>query len=680
MSRPIGLAVLAVALSVIAAGPAQADTFVVKSTADSGADSLRRAITDANGNAGADTIRFRIAGTGVRTIKPESQLPTVTGPVTVNGYTQPGASPNSLATGNDAVLLIQLNGAAAGVTTHGLVVRRDSSTIRGLVINRFGGDGILLQRQATGSGVVGNFIGTDPAGTVDRGNGGGVAIRSGDGNTVGGITPAERNLISGNQTEGVFVEGDSADIANGNQVAGNYIGTDRTGTADLGNEGSGVTFASAVRDNGLGGTAAGAGNVVSGNDGDGARVAGGSVDVAAGNHIVGNLIGTDAGGTADLGNEHSGVEIDGASNNSIGGGIASARNVISGNGIEGISIFGSASTGNQVVGNFIGTDVDGTSALGNADDGVAIAFGAGGNTIGGTSGQFRNVISGNGDGFADDGVDIDAGGNLVSANYIGTDENGESAIGNSGAGVRITEGEGSTVGGMTAGEGNVISGNGADGVVLINPAENSAVRRNFIGTAKDGTTALGNGDDGVAIVSSPDNTIGGTAVGAGNRIAHNDGDGVIVFGGDAVGNRILSNSTFSNSDLGIDLASTGVTANDDDDPDSPGSNNRLQNFPVITSATRSQSAGFTTISGRLNSTPSSSFTIQCFVAAPDPSDHGEGRTPLGQTTATTNANGDDNSFTCVTPQQGQVVTATATNTTTGDTSEFSQNVGVTTVP
>jgi hypothetical protein len=152
----------------------------------------------------------------------------------------------------------------------------------------------------------------------------------------------------------------------------------------------------------------------------------------------------------------------------------------------------------------------------------------------------------------------------------------------------------------------------------------------------------------------------------------------LVFGGAAVGNRVLSNSIFANGELGIDLASDEVTANDLDDPDSPSSNNRRQNFPVITSAIRSNTTGSTTITGTLNSNPSQSFTIQCFVAAPDPSGHGEGQIPAGaDTTVTTDAGGDD-TFACVSPvpQLGQAVTATATNTATGDTSEFSRNVGV----
>ena len=134
---------LVVLAAVGLSAPAHADTFVVKSTADGGTGTLRRAITQANGNAGADTIRFRIPGGGVKTIKPQSRLPQVTDRVTVNGYSQPGASPNTLgvSSGDDAVLLIQLNGVDAGSGAPGLNIRSDDSTISGLAINRFEGGG-----------------------------------------------------------------------------------------------------------------------------------------------------------------------------------------------------------------------------------------------------------------------------------------------------------------------------------------------------------------------------------------------------------------------------------------------------------------------------------------------------------------------------------------------------------
>jgi hypothetical protein len=249
--------------------------------------------------------------------------------------------------------------------------------------------------------------------------------------------------------------------------------------------------------------------------------------------------------------------------------------------------------------------------------------------------------------------------------------------------------------------GLVINRFAGNGVVLQNDgASGNKVQGNFIGTGANGTTPLGN-DDGVAISSGSDNTIG-SAIGSttgGNLIANNDQDGVLVFGGLAVGNSILSNSIHSNGETGIDLGGGDagnpfeVTANDGDDPnttqidpdsDAPNSNNHRQNFPVMTSATKSSTTPFfTTIVGTLNSNPNQSFTIQCFVAAPDPSGHGEGQIPV-DTRTVTDTNGDVG-FTCVSPivQAGQLVTATATNmsgtatgTSIGDTSEFAQNVGV----
>jgi hypothetical protein len=751
------LATVAVAVgAALAPALAFADTFVVKNTDNGGADSLRRAISDANGNAGADTIRFRISGAGVKTIKPASPLPEIVDPLTLNGYSQPGASPNTLATGNDANLLIQLNGAGAEADADGLTVATTDTTVRGLVVNRFEGAGIRLDglSGAARNSVVGNFVGTDVSGTAIRGNEDGVVIAfsGADDNTVGGVSAGDRNVISGNAAEGVQVSGGLG--TTGNQVVGNYIGTDRNGTADLGNRSHGVLI-STVNDNVVGGTAAEARNVISGNEGDGVRLAGAfSVGIPTGNQVLGNLIGTDVGGTTALGNTGSGVALDDARFNSIGGGVASARNVISGNGDHGVAISGNLANGNLVLGNYLGAATDGTSDLGNGGDGVHISSGADENEVGGANTEKLNVISGNdGDGVeivgglraadnqvlgnhigtdedgtgvlrngedgvqisgaesntvgglaagarnvisanADDGVEIGVGAfeNEVLGNFIGVDSTGNAALGNLGDGVDISQADDNVVGGTTAAARNVISGNDDDGVVLFgSDSTGNRVQGNFIGVGQDGTTALGN-DDGIAISSANGSTIGGTATGAGNRIAQNQKDGVFVFGGSAVGNSVLSNSIFSNGDavaphgeLGIDLASNGVTANDTDDGDSSSSSNRLQNFPVITSARKSTTNPFfTTIRGRLNSTPNRTFTIQCFVAgpAPDTSGHGEGQILVAQDTVTTDAGGDSDSFACISPvpQNGQAVTATATNTTTGDTSEFALNVGVTPGP
>ena len=195
--------------------------------ANKGADgfiSLREAITAANNTAGADTIRFNIAGAGVQTIAPTVALPlpTITGQVTIDGYTQSGASVNTLSSGDNAVLLIELAGTGAGsVSGLTLGAGSDGSTIKGLVINRFALNGI--QVSSTSNLIAGNFLGTNSAGTTDLGNTGDGVTLSANNNTIGGSTPADRNLISGNNDEGVDID----PSISGNVIVGNYIGTDR---------------------------------------------------------------------------------------------------------------------------------------------------------------------------------------------------------------------------------------------------------------------------------------------------------------------------------------------------------------------------------------------------------------------------------------------------------------------
>jgi hypothetical protein len=287
--------------------------------------------------------------------------------------------------------------------------------------------------------------------------------------------------------------------------------------------------------------------------------------------------------------------------------------------------------------------------------------------------------------FVGNGVFITGSGAKVLGNFVGTNAAGSAPLGNGGDGVEIFDASACTVGGARAAARNVISGNTDDGVEFQGDTLGNEVLGNYIGTRASSTQDLGNGEDGVNIRDGAfNNIIGGTASGAGNRIAHNGQDRVFITRG--TGNSVLSNVIFSNTGLGIDLDPNGVTNNDTDDPDT-GANN-LQNFPVITSAIKSSTTPFpgaTTITGTLNSNPNQTYIIQCFVAVPDSSGHGEGQIPVAQTTATTNANGDDSSFSCVSPipQVGQTVTATVTRLDTSttpstpkDTSEFSLNVGV----
>jgi parallel beta-helix repeat protein len=491
--------------------------FTVTNAGDTGAGvglagDLRYCITQANATPGTDTIQFAIPGAGLHTINLTSALPAITDPVVIDGYTQAGTSLNTLATGDNAVLAIELNGSAAGTGVNGLTSNAGGCTIRGLVIDGFGANGIGISgASASGNIIEGNFIGTDATGTTASGNAGdGVAISNGPNNTIGGITADARNVISGNTGDGVDITG-----AAGNVVEGNFIGTDATGTAKLGNTSLGVYIGAS--NNTVGGTAAGAGNIISANH-LGVRIDG--VD----NQVLSNFIGTDVTGSHSLGNQFEGVIFLNGSNNTVGGTTAAARNVISGNGEVGLWI--SVNCNSDVVqGNYIGTDATGTVALPNAIDGVRI-IGDANNTIGGTTTGAGNLISGNGN----DGVlisDSGATGNLVAGNYIGTDASGTVSLANSTTGVLIQNGAVSnTIGGTTAAARNVISGNTGDGVELSAPS--NTVEGDYIGTDVTGNGGLGNGSRGV-IIQSDGETIGGTAAGAGNVISANIQEGIEFY-------------------------------------------------------------------------------------------------------------------------------------------------------
>src|SRR2546423_1433421 len=288
-------ALLAAAFSV---GTAAADTYPVTNTNDSGAGSLRQAIIDANGHSGLDNISFNIPGSGVRTITPATELPVITSPVTIDGYTQPGAGANTLASGNNAVLLIELNGASVGHSGSGLTFGSNApgSTVRGLVINRFAGHGILVQ--SNGNTVAGNFIGTNASGTGALGNSlDGISVQASS-NTIGGMTTTARNVISANGRHGISLGG-GAVVAQNNMVQTNFIGTDATGIRLLGNGGDGV-FATSATNNTIGGTITRAGNppanVIAGNASCGVGVDAGATGLA----IKGNSIHSNGGLGIDL--------------------------------------------------------------------------------------------------------------------------------------------------------------------------------------------------------------------------------------------------------------------------------------------------------------------------------------------------------------------------------------------
>jgi uncharacterized repeat protein (TIGR01451 family) len=746
--------------------------FLVTTTADNGDNttptpgSLRAAIVGVNASADpSNTIDFDIPGSGVQTITPPIELPTITNPVTINGYSQPGSSPNTntLDQGDNATILIELNGSAlAGSNSAGLTISAASATISGLVINSVSsGNGIAY----TGSGTVdvnGTFVGVDPTASAARGNNWGVYLAGGSSETIGGTTAAARNVISGNAFGIVSFPPNTL-------VEGNYIGTNAAGQAAVGG-GTGIYIGGTSAT--IGGTATGARNVISGNNGYGIYLAGSN------GLVEGNYIGTDAAGEAALGNGNGGFNITGAAA-TIGGTTTAARNVISANGADGILI--SAPSG-LIEGNYIGVDATGEKALGNRVYGVRVNGQASSTTIGGTAAGAGNVVSANGN----DGIVLDAVANaLIEGNFIGTNEAGDTALGNTDSGVDVRSTSPSvTIGGTTAGALNVISGNGGYGIMLGGP--NGLVQGNYVGVSEGGGSALGNelggvfvgssassatiggtstaaagnvisgnegsganegngvliesngnlvvgndigtaafaagggpvpnAGDGIQLAPGADfNTIGGTSVPAINYIASNGGDGIdiqsasnntiywnligrnsygvfinagsnndiigspsvlpaiannvhagVAIVGLAPGNRIQGYRIYGNGGLGIDLGNDGVTPNHTTSP-TPGPNN-FQNYPILIGASDS------TVSGYLDSTPAHNFTIEFFAnPAPDPSGHGQGQQILGQVAVTTGADGTA-SFTATLSTAipaGWIVSSTATDMKTGDTSEFS---------
>ena len=790
---------LLAALLLVIVSATGAATFTVTNVNDSGTGSLRQAITDANANPGLDTIDFNLAGTAPFTLNLAAGLPAITESLVLDATTQSGFS-------NKPVVV--LNGAGVAASVNGLTLNSGGNTIRGLVIKSFARYGLEALAAAAGSNTIqGCFIGTDTNGTVAQPNTfGGIHIGASSDNLIGGTNALEGNLISGNNNDGIWIEGQPVSARNqilgnrigttwsgtaalgnvqqgiritagqfnavggavsgarnivagngqsgvvvegatstNNVIQGNYVGLNSTGTAGITNGQYGVRLLSGARFNTVGGTNAGEGNVISGNLKSG-------VDLSAGaqnNLIQGNFIGTSKWGTNAVPNSESGVAMATATNNLVGGPVAGARNVISGNAQAGIFVTG-LSRSNRVEGNFIGVDGTGTNAVGNIGSGVLITN-AVNNFIGSTTSGGGNVISGN----ADSGIIlrlVTTTGNQILGNYIGTDVTGTRALSNGiYYGVLIDRAPANQIGGATAGARNVISGN-YDGIAIIgNSASNTVIQGNYIGSDVSGTGGLGNLYQGIALMGTgPDiiyNTlIGGTNTGEGNLISANgsspvfrpglylkyangtrlqgnfigvQADGVSPLGniahgmdlelatntviggaspaaGNVIansidtlrsgirlrsggGNSILGNSIYNNGRLGITMNGTAPTSNDSA-CDSDTGVNGLQNYPILTNAV---SDGLVTVvKGFLPSAAGQTYQLQ-FYATPtvNPSGYWEGKKFLGSTTVTLGAsctNSFSASLTSAAPA-GWGVTATATDV-SNNSSEFSAAVSLGSAP
>ena len=442
---------------------------------------------------------------------------------------------------------------------------------------------------ATNNVVLGNFFGTNSSG-ANLGNQVGLDIECAS-NTVGGTAPGAANVFAFSKAAGIQIEGQFAGLET---VIGNFIGTNAAG-AKLANA-VGLDIESVA--NTIGGSAAGAGNVISFNSNSGIQISGAAAsynfllgnvissngtsgveingpgtsnNVLIGNVIglnsisgveisgsgvsnnllLGNFIGTDATGQVANPNDI-GVLISGGTSNVIGA--PGAGNVISGNFTAGIKLDGSSVTGTQIVGNRIGTNLAGTdyvlqpkatdqiAAL--QDAGIAI-IGSGGNTVGGT-GLEANVISGNYVGINLANITSAMGQNVVVGNLIGTNAAGNAAVSNI-VGVYINSAAGNQIG--APGSPNTISGNTSVGVEIYGDGSTAnVVESNIIGLDSNGHKALMKNrqfiqETGVFIYNASNNSIGGSTPGTGNVVSGNQNVGVYVFSdsGGSSRNTIQSN-------------------------------------------------------------------------------------------------------------------------------------------
>jgi CSLREA domain-containing protein len=611
-------------------------------TCDAAHCSLREAINAANAAPGFNGVFFNIPGAGVQIIETDTGFPESTDSILIDGTTQPGFA---------GMPLIELRSGSAQNGT-GLSIR-GGGTVQGLSIVNFN-IGIEI-RDAGGVWAIGNFIGLRPDGVTAEGNHLAVSVGSGD-NHIGGAQQGYRNVISGN-TAGI----DVACGSDNNQIQNNYIGVNAAGIYAVPNGTYGIHICGSS--NTVGGTDALAGNVISGNTGNGVEIqaALGAAYPATGNQLIRNLIGTDATGMSGLGNHQNGVWIN-------ADGTILSGNTISGNMRNGVDV--EAHQGTLFTGNFIGVDSTGTHYINNIACGILLDNSSN-NWIGGGAGA-GNVISGN----MNAGVKIlaegagSATGNGIQGNKIGTNAAGTAEIANQ-VGIYII-GSGNTVGGPSLDARNLISGNYGDGIRI--QGSSNVVQNNYIGTDIGGTNPLGNGFNGVRLEgSAAQNSIGTDS--AGNFIAFNTGPGVVLYDDAGTGNLIQFNSIHDNGGLGIQLGNSAIPlANDPMDTDT--GPNTLTNHPTMISAISQYNSQFR---ASLNAAPGTAYRLDFFTNnACDPSGYGEGHRLVKHVTVTTDINGLGLAiadFPSTYFADGNFITATATDP-FGNTSEFSNCIPV----
>jgi len=557
---------------------------------------------------------------------------------------------------------------APGVTIGGTTADRrnvvSGNGLYGIIDQGAGGDNLTIQ---------GNYVGISADGTaaVPNVQSGIFLLGSGDGLTtllVGGAVTAPGtppgNVISGNTgVGGVVLSGPT-----GATIQGNLIGLNPGGTIGIGNtRGVSITNSGFVGGNLVGGTTASVRNVISGN-GSGVFTSNSSPS----DKVQGNYIGTDITGTTAVGNV-GGIGLSGA-NTTIGGSTPTPGvppgNVISGNG-TGISSSGQVGTA-VVKGNIIGATPDGMTSLANTSAGIFVGQRAA-LTVGGSAAGDRNLISGNSSTATSSGVVCSncSIGATVMGNWIGTNIAGTAPLPNSigvnyqWGGVGSTPVSNMAVGGTNPGEGNVISGNLADGVRHLDNNGGGTLFGNLIGVAPDGVTAMGNGAYGISVLGNNGPVIGGTVgltpgacTGSCNAIRFNGSAGIRFANS---GLAVRANRISATAGLGIDFGGLGPDPNDSPDLGP-------RNFPTVTFAVYDSGSNTTTIQGTLKSIASTTFAIDVYGnATPDPSGYGEGDRWLGSASCTTDGSG-NGLWSLVAPGNPTHLTATSASSRT---SEFS---------
>jgi len=490
--------------------PDECDVMVVNSLDDpglagDGLTTLREAMEQAN-VAGGFTITFDPALAG-GTIRPTSGLPDISGGnITINGDMDDNGAPD-----------IEIDGSLAGFAD-GIRLHSPGNSVIGLVINGFQRVGILLFGEDAAANTISHcYVGTNFAGNDARSNGS-VGIWMQQGTSVNNVGPG--NVVSGNGDVGIAIDGGAR-----HAIFDNMIGVDRLGAAAIPNSG-GVWIRNGVSESTIG-----PGNLISGNVAEAVVVS----DVAHDNRVISNWIGTDSSGQLAVPNG-GGINVKrSAFSNTIGPG-----NVISGNYSRAIVL--DSSRANQVRANLIGTNSTGSSALPNGSVGVILTNGASENTIGP-----GNVVSGN----DSEGLVLEWGANAnqVIGNKCGTDITGTFAIPNYWSGILIQFGGfNNTIGGPGQTDGNLCSGNRANGVTIRDAgSDGNIVAGNFVGTDATGAAPLPNNDHGIRI----NNGASDNFVGPDNIIAYNGADGIRIEGQDTRANTVSENTITQNGSRGI---------------------------------------------------------------------------------------------------------------------------------